>query len=214
MHISYYLIRWVVWNAFLALIPVVAGYAIYALYRRTGRRTLPIKVAIVALGLVWFAFMPNTCYLLTEWRHFLEAIGYSNLYAEWDVSKFAAVRLMEYTLFYAFYSGIGALTFVLAIRPIAWVMRQKHLTPWVWAIPFFLLMSLGVYLGLILRLNSWDIITRPEYVWVSVMDTLRNHGLMFIVTAFAGFLWLVYFVMDIWVDGLMLRLRRTVAPDR
>ena len=209
MHISPYLIRWVVWNTFLALIPVAAGYAIYALYRFPRRRTYATGVLMLLLGLVWFAFMPNTCYLLTEWRHFLDAIGYTNLYAEWHVSKTAAVRLMMYTLFYMFYSGIGALTFAFAIRPIAFVMRQRGYTPWVWAIPFFLLMSLGVYLGLILRLNSWDIITRPEYVWSSVTGALSNRGLMFIVTAFAGFLWFVYAVMNIWVDGLMLRLRRT-----
>jgi len=208
MYASPYLIRWVTWNTFLALIPVVAGYAMYTLYRIPRRRTIPVKVAMVVLGIVWLAFMPNTCYLLTEWRHFLARVGYSNLYSEWHVSRTAAVELMTYTLFYMFYSGIGVLTFALAIRPVVWLMRQVRLTPWVWAIPFFLLMSLGVYLGLILRLNSWDIITRPEYVWMSVMGALRNHGLMFIVTAFAGFLWLVYSVMDVWVDGLILRLRR------
>ena len=207
MHISNELIRWVIWNTLLAAIPVAAGWAVYALYRFPRRRTAPIKAAILLFGIVWFAFMPNTCYLLTEWRHFLDIIGYSNLYAEWYVSKMAAVRLMTYTLFYMFYSGIGALTFVLSIRPIARLMRQMRLTLWAWALPFFLLMSLGVYLGLILRLNSWDIITRPEFVWSSVVGTLANPGLMFIVVAFAGFLWFVYLVMDIWVDGFMCRLR-------
>ncbi len=211
MHMSPYLIRWVMWNTFLAVIPVAAGYAIYALYRYPARRTIPIRGAMVVLGLVWIAFVPNTCYLLTEWRHFLNVIGYSNLYAEWFVSKDAAVRLMTYTLFYMFYSGIGALTFTLAIRPIAWLMRQRQLTLWVWAIPFFLLMSLGVYLGLVLRLNSWDIVTRPEFVWASILKTLDRPGLGFFITTFAGFLWFVYLSMDIWVDGLVCRLRRKTS---
>lgn len=212
MPASYYLIRWVIWNTFLSLIPVGAGYAIYALYKYPGRRTVPIKVAILLLGVIWFAFMPNTCYLLTEWRHFLARIGYSNLYAEMYVSRDAALRLMIYTLFYMFYSGIGLLTFALAIRPIAWVMRQMRLTPWVWAIPFFLLMSLGVYLGLILRLNSWDIILNPHIVWASIVSTLSRPALVSLIGAFAGFLWFVYLTVDIWVDGLVCRLSR--RPDQ
>lgn len=208
MYMSPYLIRWVTWNTFLALIPVAAGYAMYALYRFPSRRTIPVKVLMVAFGLVWLAFMPNTCYLLTEWRHFLARVGHSNLYAEWHVSSTAAVELMTYTLFYMFYSGIGVLTFTLAIRPVVWLMRQVRLIPWVWAVPFFLLMSLGVYLGLILRLNSWDIVTRPDFVWASIVNTLYRPSLVSLIAAFAAFLWCVYLAMAIWVDGLMLRLRR------
>lgn len=204
MHVSNELLKWVVWNTFLALIPVASGWAIYALYRRPGRTTA-VRSLMVLLAAVWFAFMPNTCYLLTEWRHFLEVIGYTDLYAKIYISKTAAVRLMLYTLFYIFYSGIGLLTFALAIRPVVWLMKERRLTPWLWAIPFFLLMSLGVYLGLILRLNSWDIFVRPEFVWASIVNTLANPGLMSIVAAFAGFLWLVYLVMDIWIDGLVCR---------
>lgn len=207
MQISPYLIRWVIWNTFLALIPVAAGYAIYALYKYPGRRTTAIRAAMLVLGLVWLAFMPNTCYLLTEWRHFLARIGYSNLYAEMYVSKDAAFRLMIYTLFYMFYSGIGLLAFALAIRPIAWLMRQRRLTVWIWAVPFFLLMSLGVYLGLILRLNSWDVILNPHVVWASIVSTLTRPALVCLIGAFAGFLWFVYLAMDIWVDGLLCRLR-------
>ena len=205
MQMSPYLIRWVLWNTFLAVIPVAAGYAMYALYKFPRRRTMAVRAGIVILGLVWIAFVPNTCYLLTEWRHFLNLIGYSNLYAEWFVNKNAAVDLMTYTLFYMFYSGIGALTFTLAIRPIAWLMRQRQLTIWIWAIPFFLMMSLGVYLGLVLRLNSWDIVTRPAFVWTSISGTLDRPALGFFITAFAGFLWFTYLVMDIWVDGLVCR---------
>jgi uncharacterized membrane protein len=207
MQISHHLIRWVIWNTFLAVIPVAVGYGIYALYKYPHRRTTAIRAGIVILGLVWFAFMPNTCYLLTEWRHFLERIGYSNLHAEMYVSKDAAFELMVYTLFYMFYSGIGLLTFALAIRPIAWVMRHLRLTLWVWAMPFFLLMSLGVYLGLILRLNSWDLLTRPGFVWESVMGVLFSPTILAFIVPFAAFLWFVYLVMDIWFDGLACRLR-------
>ncbi len=207
MHISDDLLRWVVWNTFLALIPVAAGWGIYALYKRPRRRTAPIRAITALLAVVWFAFVPNSCYLLTEWRHFLEIIGYTGLYADFYVSKTAAVRLMMYTLFYIFYSGIGLLTFALAIRPIVWLMREKRLTPWLWAIPFFLLMSLGVYLGLILRLNSWDIFTRPAFVWASIVTALSRPSLVALIVAFASFLWFVYIVMDIWVDGLVCKWR-------
>ncbi len=207
MHISPHQIHGLIWNSFLALIPVAAGYAIYALHAGRSRH-LATKAAIVLLGLVWLAFMPNTCYLLTEWRHFLRIIGYTSLYDQWYMSKTAAVRLMIYTLFYMFYSGIGVLTFALAIRPVAQVLKERKMSTWMLTLPFFLLMSLGVYLGLILRLNSWDIVTRPEFVWASIVATLGRPGLISLIAAFAAFLWALFLATDIWIDGFRCRLTR------
>ena len=64
--------HWIIWNVFLAAIPVVAGYALSLGASRftIKRRIIPWLVWLPLLA-VWFAFLPNTCYLLTEWRHFL-----------------------------------------------------------------------------------------------------------------------------------------------
>ena len=208
--------KWVVRNTFLALIPVVMAYTIADLVEVTeNRRRLSVKGLILILGVVWFAFLPNTCYLLTEWRHFLTRLDYSNLYVRWRMTGDAdtAFELMTHTLFYLCYSGIGALTFTLAIRPMARLLKRSGATVWVWAIPFFMLMSLGMYLGLIMRYNSWDLIGRPGDVWRTVADLRLRPTLSAFIVAFGGFLWLVYAAVDIWIDGFVCRWKGMRGAD-
>lgn len=197
-------IRWITINTFLALIPVVAAYVVQLLVHRSTGNVLA-RIGAILVGLIWLSFLPNTCYLLTEWRHFLDTVGYTNLYARWQGSSWLAMKLMTYTLFYICFSGLGILTFALAIRPIAGLAREKGLTLWVWGIPLFLLNSIGVYLGLIRRFNSWDLIARPGDIWAATVGILNRQTLATLVIIFAAFLWLVYLAMDIWLDGLSLR---------
>ena len=197
---------WVSWNTLLALIPVVLAYTIQGIScSNQGHSSSVKKVLMMILGLAWLAFIPNTCYLLTEWRHFLSYIGYSGLWATWHLDSGAALQMMVYTLFYAIYSGIGVVTFALAIRPIANIVRQRGASLWIWGMLFFLLMSVGVYLGLVLRFNSWDLLSRPELVWRSMLQVLERPILFAFIVIFAMFLWVLYFTVDIWMDGLAAR---------
>lgn len=50
---------WVAWNLVLAIFPVLLGRSIGAL----ASRNKPLAWALLP---VWLAFLPNTCYLLTE----------------------------------------------------------------------------------------------------------------------------------------------------
>lgn len=205
---------WVCWNIFLASIPVGLAYGITAIAGAPGKRlSVWAKGSILVLGAAWLTFLPNTCYLLTEWRHFLDFIGYTDLAQVWQVNSDAGVTLAVYTLFYFCYSGIGMLAFALAIRPIVRLVRRTNVTVWVWAILFFLLMSLGVYLGLILRFNSWDLLDEGGDI-LSAILSLRHHPVLtaFII-GFAGFLWLAYIALDIWVDGFALRWKQRTGRN-
>lgn len=198
------------WNLFLALIPVVLACIVYQTMQ-TEKKTPLMKFGVVVFGLVWLAFLPNTCYLLTQWRHFLDGLDATNLYLRSRFDTDTTLTLMKYTVFYFCYSGIGMLTFTLAIRPIARLARRSGATLWVYAPPFFLMLSLGVYLGLVLRYNSWDLATRPGVVWASVLEIVSRPRLSAFIAAFAGFLWLAYVAIDIWIDGLIARWNENVG---
>ncbi len=77
-----------------------------------------------------------------------------------------------------------------------------------WALPFFVAMSVGVYLGLVLRFNSWDPANRPEIIWQSVMEIGGHPKLVTFIIVFGIFLWISYRATDIWFDGLLERLYR------
>ncbi|HEY3379518.1 MAG TPA: DUF1361 domain-containing protein, partial [Armatimonadota bacterium] len=172
------------------------------------KRTL-VRAAVSVLAIAWFAFLPNTCYLLTEWRHFLEALQATNFYVSWTGQRdvMSMLTLIIATISYLCYSLFGLIAFALSIRPVARLLKDRGIATWLFALPFFSLMSLGVYLGLELRFNSWDILTRPWLILTAIHHAISRPILLLIIFIFGLFLWLVYWLFDIWFDGLALRLR-------
>lgn len=197
---------WVSWNIFLAVIPVLLAQAVYRIATLKDRN-LSAKLGIFILGFLWLIFLPNTCYLITEWRHFLHTVDSSNMYMRFQQNPSLLPNLMLYTGFYTCFSAAGMLTFALAIRPIAKIIKSTGAKLWVLGIPLFLLTSLGVYLGLILRYNSWDLITQPQQVLNSITVVLSRPRLAATIVGFSAFLWLAYIALDIWIDGLLVRVK-------
>src|SRR5207253_1179071 len=80
---------------------------------------------------------------------------------------------------------IGIILFVLAIRPVERAMRANRSAPLLYAPFLFFFVSLGVYLGLIVRLNSWHIATQPSEVWIAATSGLLNPNALVPMLVFA-----------------------------
>lgn len=202
---------WVAWNLWLALIPVACAYAIRWM-APLARRRAPLKLVVAVLVLVWVAFLPNASYLLTEWRHFLGMVAGSDLFYRAREDSAAAVLFVWYTVFYFVYSALGMLAFALSIRPLAAMLRERGRSLVVPAVLLFILVSVGVYLGLILRFNSWDLVTRPHVVWAAMVDIVRRPHLAAFILFFSGVLWAFYQMTDMWVEGFLLKMRALSGP--
>ena len=73
----------VIWNLFLAVLPVVLAFVIARGARRDRQATGHVRWGLWApLAFVWLLFLPNSCYLLTEWRHYLDTLTQSPLFAQ------------------------------------------------------------------------------------------------------------------------------------
>ncbi len=94
----------------------------------------------------------------------------------------------------------------MAIRPVKRAAIKRGFAVRFWALPFFAAVALGVYLGLVLRFNSWDLLRNPSMVWQAVVEVGGRPKLAAFILAFGGFLWVAYEVLDIWIDGLKWRL--------
>jgi uncharacterized membrane protein len=203
-------------NLFLAAVPVVLAQVICRSEPRWRGRT-GASIGIAALLLLWLVFLPNTCYLLTEWRHFLVTLDASNLYLRSQVDHRITLLLMLYTAFFFCYSAVGMLAFALAIRPVDRLVRKDGNVPWVWGTLLFLLVSLGVFLGLVPRFNSWNLATHPARIFTTIGVVFHHPVLSAFLVVFAGMLWLMYVAIDIWIDGFLLRWPNTsdsrVHPD-
>lgn len=199
--------RNLLWNLFLAVVPVVLAYLLAWGLGKGGRRPLPLWICL-PIALVWLVFLPNTCYLLTEWRHLLFDRRWAGLLDAGRSDRIAMLRTAKWALFFLAYSGVGVLLFALSVRPMEQWARANGRNPVPFAPVFFFLMSLGVYLGLIERLNSWDLFNRPAHVWQETVAGLTNRMLLLSIGVFAALLWGLYEAVDIWVDGVAERLQR------
>ena len=197
----------VLWNVFLAAIAVLLAVVIPPLarrhYARRDRLLLPVLASVVTL---WLLFLPNTCYLFTEVRHLFEAIDEQGLWTRAHEAGGAKVQLLFRLAVAALYIGIGAVTFGAAIRPVRALAEQRGVRTRRWLPLFFVVIALGVYLGLVLRFNSWDALSDTEHVLTAAFHVATRRTL---VLAIGGIgLWAMYEIIDVWVDGALLRWSR------
>jgi uncharacterized membrane protein len=142
---------------------------------------------------------------VTEWRHFIETIMRSpQLYWEAKHNGDVFISLIGASAFYFFYSGSGLICFFLSIYPLDVLFKP----PWILRPLFFFLCSLGVYLGLIDRFNSWQVLSHPhEILHAAHVAILRPH-LLLLICGFSIILWLFYGIFGLTMDGAKARFRR------
>lgn len=201
------MIESVLWNLLLAVIPVALGYALSWLLKR---KLTPVGIVLLALplGLAWFGFLPNTCYLLTEWRHLLFDSRWEPMLDAAHRSPVEMYQTAKWALFFLVYSGLGVILFVLGVRPMEHWLRSKGQLPYLYAPFFFFLVSLGVYLGLIKRFNTWDLLGRPMFIWNTAVQGVTSQPILLAISVFALILWGLYEAGDIWVDGVAARFKK------
>ena len=207
----------VAWNLLLAVIPVALAFAIARGARRDMRADGRIRWGLwLPLGLVWLLFLPNSCYLLTEWRHFLDTLTQSPLFALSRQSREGRADFFVVVIFYLLYSGAGLLAFFLAVWPLDRLTRRR--LGWAGAALrplIFPLCALGVYLGLTPagRFNSWDLLHphRLTGLLATAGTALSRPFLLGLVLSFGAILWLFYAAFDVWMDGMAWRLARRRA---
>lgn len=150
-----YRYTFLLWNLFLAWLPLIAASSAFALARRG------VGALVVVLVGVWVLFFPNAPYVLTDVIH-LDANGVSPLwYDALMLSSFAWTALML---------GFASLYLVHAI-----VARYANaVLGWVVVVCALGLGSFGVYLGRFARFNSWDVVTRPRLVLSVIRQELHS----------------------------------------
>ena len=170
------------WNLFLAWIPLILAYALsWAAERRATRAALPVLAA------VWIAFLPNAPYLVTDLVHLRGSLSAPNL---------ITLSLLAFTGVL-----IGVRSVQLAQRAVErlWGVAAGWRAVQVIAV----LAAFGVYVGRVLRWNSWTIILHPrELAHETAQIALRSPsepgqvsvGLLGIVV-FAGSFYFAYRVL-------------------
>jgi uncharacterized membrane protein len=167
--------RYLVWNLTLAWVPLVLAILMAIAYAR--RHSV---AQLIVFGALWLLFLPNAPYVLTDFIH----LGSEHrLFDTLVLASFAFTSLAV---------GFASLVLVQLV-----VTRAAGaLLGWAVALGSLFASSVGIYLGRVLRLNSWDVIQRPQHVWaltrIRLADPLGNPHLIGYVIALCGFLTLAY----------------------
>lgn len=174
------------WNLALAWVaPIIAWY----LYVRL-QKTSWWGWWNIALTVLWLGFLPNSFYVVTDLIH-LDTTGEINIIYD-------AVLLTSFA-FNGFIAGfIGTYLIHKQI-----LHRQSQRLSMVLIGGIFLLSSYAIYLGRVLRWNTWDALLHPAGLLFDISDNLinpLNHLQSFVVTfsfliLIGGFYWLFWETM-------------------
>jgi uncharacterized membrane protein len=140
--------RWshlyLIWNLFLAWLPLIFSLAACELHRRGAARTWRFYGAAFA----WLIFFPNAPYILTDLIH----LGARHQPHYWvDMILILSFAWTGFLL--------GFISLFLMHSVVAW--RLGKAVGWVFIVVMAGLGGLGVYMGRFLRWNSWDIFINP-----------------------------------------------------
>jgi uncharacterized membrane protein len=167
-------------NTFLAVIPVVFGWLMIKF--RSG-------ILRFICGFLWFIFLPNTIYILTDITHLFEI---------WpNVDNFSRLALIfQYLIF----SIAGIVTFAISIyffQKLLEGKREKGISPLtIFAICMLnFIVGFGVILGGIRRTNSWYIFTNPSRVLEDALNLIYSQELLILVFGVGVLANLIYFIM-------------------
>ena len=192
---------WIIWNLFLALIPFALSFWLYR--RRSTSRTLLWWVAFA----VFFAFLPNAPYLLTDIIHLIRATrsGYS-----------ALVLTLIFIPLHLFAILSGFEMYVISLLNQGHYLKRIGLEKYIIGseIATHALCALGVYMGRFRRFNSWDLVSDPANVLLITLDDLTSkRPAIVIVISFIG-LTVLYWIAKQITLGLVLRFRQMQAKQK
>lgn len=177
--------RLLVWNLFLAWLPLVFALLACELDRRGERRDW----RFVSLATAWLLFFPNAPYIFTDMIHL--TMGFHRYF--WvDLSIFLLCALTGFVLgFVSLYLMQGMVERLLG-KVISW---------------FFIagvagLTGFGIYLGRVLRFNSWDVVARPAALSKSVGAWVANPASHPTGLAFAAMFAIFFFIAYVMLYAL------------
>jgi len=151
-----------VWNLFLAFIPYL-----FISYLKTQITIQKRRIKTFTLLFLWLLFLPNSFYILTDLIHLSQS---SNHLFWFDLVVISSYALIGFTL------GIISL---IEFENIIKTCTSPLITNLIMPVICFLC-GIGIYLGRILRYNSWDIISDPlEIVRAIFLAVTSAHALLF-----------------------------------
>lgn len=169
--VDYVQYHFLLWNLFLAWLPLLVSMFAIAVARQ-GKRVDKTIILIIS-GIAWLLLYPNAPYLTTDFIHLI-------FNSEYGHSHHRLLVWYDLVLFFLF-SWCGLLLGFLSMRHFHSIVIH-YFNMWAgWA--FVLIVSFlggfGVYLGRVVRLNSWDVVFSPFRLIEGVIEGINKSAAIF-----------------------------------
>jgi uncharacterized membrane protein len=150
--------EFILWNLFLAWLPMLSALLASSIYHQRLRLTWPV---ILACAIAWLLFFPNAPYVITDLTH---------LSPQGDAPFWYDLILVASYAWTGCFLGLGSL-FVMHR-----LVRQAvgSVAGWVFAVCVVGTSGFGIYLGRFLRWNSWDVFSRPTSLLRDIFVRVRH----------------------------------------
>ncbi|MES2411409.1 MAG: DUF1361 domain-containing protein [Bacteroidota bacterium] len=169
-----------IWNLFLGYIPFFLSTEI--------KKTVPGTYKFYFIFFGWLLFLPNSFYLLTDFVH---------LHHNSDLQYLFDALLLACFSVAGFYAGISSMLHIHQLLEMKYTeKRSRQLI----AIICYLA-SFGVYLGRILRFNSWDILSKPIDLFANILNSIQNFHIYEFTFYFGTFVLIVYSISHLLFDN-------------
>lgn len=186
-------IVWIAYNIALGAIAVVLGW-------------LAVKISAVSFktifGLLWFLFIPNTIYILTDIAYLPKQLKMLN------DPLLSVILVLEYV----FFMLAGIIMFIVGLYPVERIFSKfkilKHniiTTLLIFLINF--IFAMAVVIGKAQRTNSWDVFFNLEGVFKDTLTVLSSKEYVVFIILFGFFSSLLYFALR----GVVIKTARKVV---
>ncbi|SHI19726.1 Uncharacterized membrane protein [Sporobacter termitidis DSM 10068] len=179
-----------VWNVFLAFLPFLFSRMLKTCVTKQPRR----RAVAFLLAFLWFVFFPNAPYMITDL-----------IYVSGPFYSYAGKNVIYSTDIYSWvhlvYIGLGAVfSALMGLRSMYEVhmLLNRRLGRMIGAFLIAgtcLLSGFAIYVGRILRFNSWDVL-RPFSMLVRIREELSAFSILFslLFSAYIAATYIVYYI--------------------
>ncbi len=171
-----------VWNLFLAWLPLMFALAVYARHQRGERSGWRLG----GLASLWLLFFPNAPYIFTDLVH---------LTTRFRAHFWVDLSLVLLVAFTGFLLGFVSLYLMQSVV----AERLGKVASWLFILAVAWLSGFGIYLGRFLRWNSWDVVMHPlglsHAIGNLAAHPLANPTSVVFPMLFATFLFLGYLML-------------------
>jgi len=135
---------YLVWNLFLAWIPLGLAVAAHRIHTKVGRSSFKFWI----LSALWLLFLPNAHYIITDLIH---------------LRPRPAIPIWVDMMLIVSFAWTGLLLGFLSLHLIHQLVtrRRGKFLGWIFVLAVLCLTGTGIYIGRFLRWNSWDVFVNP-----------------------------------------------------